>query len=208
MTNIRLPDPLSQPGAPGFTSAKLLDNNPIYRERLPGGKIITLESAAQYWGVTLSYEELLPDEYDTILAAILESKSTGKFFSVLLPHKENYNVKGDPSNTIIMAGQEGNRLDISAFNLTGIPKKGDLIKLTNHCSKVYQIISASKTGSTLSLLLYPNLMKKTLGNEKPIFNNVLFQLALESPDKWDSTFSSEGTYNSFQLELAEAITYD
>lgn len=208
MPNIRLPDPLTNAGAPGFTSARLIDNNPVYRDRLPGGKVVVLSSAAQYWGVILSYEELLSYEYNIINSAILRSKLYGEPIEVLLPHKENYNVSGNPTSTIISAGQKGSVLSIRNYTLTGTPKEGDLLKLTNHCSKVYTIISSALVGSTLTLELYPNLFKTTTGNEKPIFNNILFQLVLENPDTWDSTFTPDSTYSSFQVELAETITYD
>lgn len=208
MATIRLPDPLTTPGAPGFVSAKMMDNNPVYRDRLPGGKVITLESAAQYWGLVLPYEELLPEQYDIIASKIFLSKSTGNPILVLLPHKENFRVSGDTNSVLIPASQQGSSLVINNYYLTGIPKSGDLFKLTNHCSKVYKILDASLNAGVLTLTLYPNLLKATTGIEKPIFNNILFQVALEDPSKWDSNFSPEGTYTSFQLELAETITYD
>jgi hypothetical protein len=208
MLNIRLPDPLSQPGAPGFTSVRMNDNNPVFRDRLPGGKVITLSSSAQYWGVTLSYEDLLAEEYNIILSTMLDSRQSGALIDVLLPHKQSYKVKGDTSVLTVASDQKGSVLQIGNYNLTGLPALGDIFRLSNHCSKVYTIHGVSIIDSTLKLSVYPNLMKITTGAEKVLFTNVLFQLALENPSELTNNFAVEGIYNSFQVELAESITYD
>lgn len=215
INNIRLPDPLSSPGAPGFTSVQMVDNNPMYRERLPGGKVLTLSSSAQYWGVTLSYEDLFSEEYNLLMSEILKSKQHGALIEVLLPHKENFNAIGNFDNVTIAPMQKGSELVLQNYNILGdtpeikgVPKVGDIFKLTNHCSKVYTITESSLQGTTLKLGVYPNLMRETTGAEKPIFSAVLYQLSLEDPSTFNATFLPEGVYGSFSLALAESITYD
>lgn len=205
VANIRLPDPLTNPNAPGFTSVRVIDNDPLFRDRLSGGKVLTLKSMPQYWGVVLSYEDLMPEEYDILYSSILRAKQTGAKFEVLLPHQTNFHVQGDTSNAVISAGQKGANLVIGGFTAT-VPKLGDIFRLTNHPSKVYKITSVNLVGATLTLGVYPNLFKTTIGTEKPIFNTVLYELVLENPSQFDSNFTAEGIYNGFQLELAESIT--
>lgn len=201
---IRLPDPLSQPGAPGFTNVRIVDNYPNYSERLPGGKVVSLQSAAQYWGITLYYDDLFFDEYNQLMMAIQEAKQTGKRLLVLLPSQTNFNVQGDTSGTYIAPGQKGANLVMTGFTATP-PKVGDIFKLTNHNSKVYQIRTVSKVSGTLTLGIYPNLMAETTGLEKPIFNTVLYEMVLENAGQIDTTLLPEGVHASFQLELAESI---
>lgn len=205
IANIRLPDPLTNPNAPGFVSVRVIDNDPNYRERLPGGSVLSLKGATQYWGIVLSYEDLFLEEYDILYSTILRAKQTGAKLEVLLPHQTNFNVKGDTSTSIIAPNQVGANLVISAFNATP-PKVGDIFRLTNHPSKVYKITSSVKNGSVLTLGIFPNLFKATTGLEKPIFNTVLYEVVLENPTQFDSNFSAEGVYSSFELELAESIT--
>lgn len=206
MAYIRLSDPLTNPSAPGFTKATLINNLPTYQDRLPGGKVYSLQGEAQYWGIILTYEDLIPDEISIIEADLLKGIINGNRFQVILPHLENYRVSGDTNTTTITAGQQGANLVISNYNLTGIPKRGDIMSLSNHKNKVYKITSVNLTGTTLTLGIFPNLVAVTTGLEKPIFNNVLFTLVIDDPSAIQQTINETGLFDSFSLNLSEDIS--
>jgi len=206
MTTLRLPDPLTNPNAPGFTDVRMIDNYPIYRDRLAGGSVVTLASGAQYWSISLTYSELFPEEQYILSTSLLNCKHKGQPLMVLLPQYENFHTIGDPSSITIAAGQQGNNLTMQNYNLTGAPKAGDLFQLTNHSSKVYKITNVVLVGTILTLEVYPNLRVPTTGNEKPVFNGILFQTVLAKPEAVESTFTSDRHYSGFTLELEEHVT--
>lgn len=204
---MRLPDPYTNPelSGLGFESVNLIDNDPVIRDELPNGKVNEVKVSAQYWGINISYPELFPDEYSVLDAFILEYKRTGSYIDVILPQYEAFRVRGNTSLVNIPAGQKGSNITMDTKGLlTGIPKPGDLFKLSNH-PKVYKITSFNKSGNTWSINLYPDLFITTTGSEKPVFNGILFRTKLMNGDALGSTLNNNGTYSGISLNLRESL---
>ncbi|WWD13559.1 distal tail protein [Escherichia phage vB_Eco_mar004NP2] len=204
---MRLPDPYTNPelSGLGFESVNLIDNDPVIRDELPNGKVNEVKVSAQYWGINISYPELFPDEYSVLDAFILEYKSTGGYIDVILPQYEAFRVRGNTSLVNIPAGQKSSNITMDTKGLlTGIPKPGDLFKLSNH-PKVYKITSFNKSGNTWSINLYPDLFITTTGAEKPVFNGILFRTKLMNGDAFGSTLNNNGTYSGISLNLRESL---
>ena len=203
---MRLPDPFTNPEiALGFESASLIDNDPVIRDELPNAKVLEVRTSSQYWGIEITYPDMYPEEYFFFDAFISEYKRTGGYIDVLLPQYENLRVKGDPKYTSIPTGQKGSTLQIQGMNsLLGNPKPGDIFKLSTH-SKVYKITNVVRQDDTLTLNLYPPLAITTTGNEKPVFNMVLFRTKLLNGDAMKATINSDGMYPGFTLSLRESL---
>jgi hypothetical protein len=204
---MRLPDPYTNPelSGLGFESVNLIDNDPVIRDELPNGKVNEVKVSAQYWGINISYPELFPDEYSVLDAFILEYKRTGDYIDVILPQYEAFRVRGNTNLVNIPAGQKGSNITMDTKGvLTGIPKPGDLFKLSNH-PKVYKITSFNKSGNIWSINLYPDLFVTTTGAEKPVFNGILFRTKLMNGDAFGSTLNNNGTYSGISLNLRESL---
>ncbi|QXN67527.1 heat shock protein [Klebsiella phage vB_Kpn_3] len=118
----------------------------MIRDELPNGKVNEVKVSAQYWGINISYPELFPDEYAILDSFILDYKRTGGYIDVLLPQYEAFRVRGDTNYCNIPAGQKGSTVIMNnKGTLPGLPKPGDLFKLSNH-PKVYKITSFNKAG--------------------------------------------------------------
>lgn len=204
---IRLPDPLTNPKAPGFVRAPIKNNDPQYRERLPGGKVYTVKGSAQYWGVTLSYEDLTKEQYNILISEYLLGINRGERFQVFIPHLQSYTAPSDTTGMIIPAGQKGDTLNITNYTSNQLPTIGDVFKLSNS-TKVYKILRAEKVNTTLKLTIFPNLVRETVGTEKVQFNGVLFTLVPERPEEFSDTFTVDNYYSSFDLEFSEEIIND
>ena len=204
---MRLPDPYTNPelSGLGFESVNLIDNDPVIRDELPNGKVRETKVSAQYWGVTIQYPDLFPDEYTKLDTFLLEYKRTGAYIDVLLPQYEAFRVTGDTSLVSIPAGQKGSTIMMDTKGvLRNVPKAGDLFKLSNH-PKVYKITSFSQVGNTWQLNVYPDLFITTTGSEKPVFNGILFRTKLMNGDSFGSTLNSNGTYSGISLSLRESL---
>lgn len=204
---MRLPDPYTNPelSGLGFESVNLIDNDPVIRDELPNGKVNEVKVSAQYWGINISYPELFPDEYSVLDAFILEYKRTGSYIDVILPQYEAFRVRGNTNLVNIPAGQKGSNITMDTKGvLTGIPKPGDLFKLSNH-PKVYKITSFNRSGNLWSINIYPDLFLTTTGAEKPVFNGILFRTKLMNGDAFGSTLNNNGTYSGISLNLRESL---
>uniref|UniRef100_A0AB39C0A6 Distal tail protein n=1 Tax=Salmonella phage PMBT36 TaxID=3229746 RepID=A0AB39C0A6_9CAUD len=204
---MRLPDPYTNPelSGLGFESVNLVDNDPMIRDELPNGKVREVKVSAQYWGINISYPELFPDEFAKLDSFILDYKRTGSYIDVLLPQYEAFRVSGDTSAVNIPAGQKGSTVIMDTKGtLRGLPKPGDLFKLSNH-PKVYKITSINTAGNTWNISVYPDLFITTTGSEKPVFNGILFRTKLMNGDSFGSTLNSNGTYTGISLSLRESL---
>lgn len=203
---MRLPDPFTHPGrAPGFQTAKLVDNNPLVRDQMPNGKVYEVHMAGQYWGVEVTYPDLYESEYRLIESFIQNYKRLGSFIDILLPQYQRFTVGGTPNNTTIPAGQSGSLITINNANmLSGTPREGDLFKLSTH-PKVYRIVYMNLQGNRWDLGLYPDLHIITNGSEKPVFSGITIQTKILNADSFGQALDADGMYTGLSLNLREAI---
>lgn len=204
----RLPDPFTHPGvAPGFLSAPLVDNEPLIQDELPNGEVLEVTTSTQFWSINITYPDLLDEEYRLISAAINKAKASDGVIQLALPQYLNLRVIGPTAPLSIAAGQVGNTLIIKNTNdLKGLPYVGDLLKLTNS-HKVYKITSVDTdtTANTWTLGLYPSIAKVTDGTEKPIFNNILFNMKLINRGTITENLNADGLYENVSINLREAL---
>lgn len=204
----RLPDPFTHPGlAPGFTSAPLVDNEPILQDALPNGKVLEVSSALQYWSTTITYPDLFDEEYRLISSAINAAKAGDGQIQLALPQYLHMRVFGDLSTISIAAGQTGSSIVLgNTAGITGRPYVGDLFQLSTH-NKVYKITSVSvdSVNNTMTLGLYPKLAIATTASMKPKFNDILFNMKLTNRSTITETLNSDGMYESISYSLREHL---
>lgn len=203
---IRLPDPFTHPGlAPGFLSAPLVDNEPILQDELPNGEVLEVSTSTQFWSLNITYPDLLEDEYRLISSTINLAKSTDGIIQVALPQYLNLRVLGDGNTASIASGQAGHEIKITNISgLTGRPYVGDLFQLAGK-PKVYKITAVTISGDTMTLGIYPNLAATTDGNEKPEFNNILFNMKLRNRNGISENLNADGLYQDVNISLREAL---
>tara|TARA_Y100001956_G_C4101926_1_gene178058 strand:- start:85 stop:708 length:624 start_codon:yes stop_codon:yes gene_type:complete len=205
---MRLPDPFTSAVAPGFNSAVLGDVDPQIQDPMSDGSVLRVNTATQYWTLSLTYPDLTRDEFDFLVGTLAEAKRLREDIQILLPQYENFSVGGEPNNTTIASGQSGSTITIgNASALTGRPRLNSLFKMSG-CSKVYKITSIDINGSTWTLGLYPDLVEITDGSEKPQFNTILFNMVLEEarlPDEDPSV--EDGLYRGVSLDLRENVQH-
>jgi hypothetical protein len=63
---MQLPDPIHNPGAPGFSSSELQSVQPFLQDTMPNTKVLSVTSGEQYWKITLGYSDLLKAEYNIL----------------------------------------------------------------------------------------------------------------------------------------------
>lgn len=204
---MRLPDPFTHPGiAQGFASLTLIDNDPMIRDEMPNGQVLETKTSAQYWGINIEYPDLFVNEFNFLSAFIGEYKRTGGYIDVLLPQYETFHIRGNTNGLTIPSGQAGSSIvinNILTAGIIGLPKPGDLFKLSNHY-KVYKITVVNVSGNQMALGLYPNLFITTNGTEKPIFSGILIQTKLMNGDSINENINNDGIYSGVTLSLREA----
>ncbi|WBF79377.1 distal tail protein [Aeromonas phage vB_AdhS_TS3] len=63
---MQLPDPINNPGAPGFSSSDLQSVQPILQDSMPNTKVLTVTSGEQYWKLNLGYPDMLVSEFNIL----------------------------------------------------------------------------------------------------------------------------------------------
>lgn len=202
----RLPDPFTHPGLiPGFTSAPLVDNEPLIQDALPNGRVLEVSTSTQFWSINISYPELYEEEFRILNSTINKAKSTDGVLLVALPQYLNLRVFGDLTQTTIAAGQKGSSITIgNTANISGRPYVGDLFQLSTH-NKVYKITSVDIFGDTMVLGVYPKLAITTTGLEKPKFNDILFHMKLIDRTSFTENLNPDGMYTDVSIQLREAL---
>lgn len=202
---IRLPDPFTHPGiAPGFLTADLIDNEPHIQDSLPNGSVLEVITSSQFWGINITYPELLKEEYITLSSHINKAKASDGVILVVLPQYFNMRVSSDTDTMMITAGQSGSSLEITNYNDSGKPYVGDLFKIKGQ-PKVYKITSVDREGSKLTLGLYPKLANVTTGSEKPEFNDIQFHMKMVNRTGIVEKMNADGLFEDVSLVLREAL---
>ncbi|CAL9969180.1 distal tail protein [Vibrio phage D51] len=205
---MRLPDPFTSNVAPGFSSAILGDVDPQIQDPMSDGSVLRVNTASQYWTISLAYPDLTRDEFDFLVGTLAEAKRLREDIQVLLPQYEMFSVSGDTNSTNIAQGQTGTEITIGGTSaLTGRPRINSLFKLSG-CTKVYKITSFTDLGGSWTLGVYPDLVETTDGTEKPQFNSILFNVVLIEPKLPNEDPSVEDAlYRGVTLEFRENVQH-
>lgn len=202
---MRLPDPFTDINAPGFLSVSISDNSTIIQDELPNNDVIQVDTGNQYWGINITYDTLLPEEYEIIRKFCYKAKAANTTIEVLLPQFENYKFTLD--SYTVKAGSSGNSIIITNVNsINNQPLVGSVVKLSSH-PKVYHITdySYNSVSKEYTLSIYPKLAITTLGTETAVLSAVLFTTRFKDINQVTAILNSDNVYEGFTLQLREAI---
>lgn len=201
---MRLPDPYTNSGAPGFEKVTLIDNDPVLRDEMPNNVVFEVRNKGQYWSFELKYTELFEDEFRILESALLRYKSKGGFMEVLLPQFEGSRAMGDFVNATVTTGSSNSELILNIPNLTGLPDLGDLFKISDNY-KIYKVTEVERLGeSKIKIGIYPELVITPSKSSKPQFHGILFQTKITNIDNWNSTLTQDGIYEAVSLQFRES----
>lgn len=202
---MRLPDPFTNALAPGFESVELTDNATIIQDTFNNNEVLQVDTGGQFWGINITYTQLLPEEFEIIRSFLFKAKSKNSTIEVLLPQFENYQFSLD--SYAVKAGSSGSSIVIKNVNsIVNQPNVGCIVKLSTH-PKVYHITGYSYNRATreYTIDVYPRLAVTTTGAETVSFSSVLFTTRLVDPNSLTATLNSDNVYESFTLQLREVL---
>lgn len=201
---MKLPDPINNPEAPGFSSSILQSVQPIIQDAMPNTKVLSVSSGEQYWKLTLGYSDLLKSEYNILSQQIDSTISKGEALEVWLPQYEDYNFK---LNSYAITASTATSATFSKTGMTGLPKVGNLIQFQNH-KKVYRITEFQVGGSTITISFYPSLRVSVPNGTVAKFTGIYFNMEFmdRSNPMTEVQYNSDGYYGEgITLELRESI---
>ncbi len=199
---MKLPDPINNKGAPGFSLSTLTSVSPVIQDQMPNSKVLTVSQGEQYWQVTLEYSDLLVSEYNMLNAQIDKAILLGEPLEVWLPQYEDYTFK--QGSTLV------DKLSEYSFRLPrqgsrSLPKLGNIIQFSNH-SKVYRITGVQVDQDYITIEFFPTLRKPLLPQTTVKFTGVYFTLEFvdRSNPIQTTPFTQDGFYSQgVTLELRE-----
>lgn len=203
---MRLPDPFTDINAPGFLSVNITDNSTIIQDELPNNQVLQVDTGYHYWGINITYDQLLPEEFEIIRSFCYKAKSTNSTIEVLLPQFENYKFTLD--SYTVKPGLSGSSIIITNVNsIKNQPLVGSVIKLSTH-PKVYHITDYSYNSATkeYTIGIYPKLAITTTGSETAQLSAVLFTTRFKDVNSLVATLNSDNVYDGFTLQLRESIS--
>ena len=203
---MRLPDPFTDINAPGFLSVNITDNSTIIQDELPNNQVLQVDTGYHYWGINITYDQLLPEEFEIIRSFCYKAKASNSTIEVLLPQFENYKFTLDSYS--VKSGLSGDSIIITNVNsIKNQPLVGSVIKLSTH-PKVYHITGYSYNSSTkeYTISIYPKLAITTTGSETAQLSAVLFTTRFKDVNSLTATLNSDNVYDGFTLQLREAIS--
>lgn len=199
-----LPDPINNPGAPGFSSSELISVQPVLQDWMPNNKSLSVSSGAHYWEIVLHYSDMLTSEYNILAQQIDKTLQLNQKLEVWLPQYEDYTIK---LSDYSIKSHSTNQVTLKQQGLISFPKPGMLIQFSNH-TKVYRITGFSIQGDSLTIEFFPSLRVSLPQGTQIKFTGIRFTTdfkdrsnPLPAPTYNQDGFYSEGA----TLELREAI---
>lgn len=199
-----LPDPINNPGAPGFSSSELVSVQPVFQDWMPNTKSISVSSGEHYWELTLGYSDLLPSEYNILAQAIDKTLQLNEKLEVWLPQYEDYTFK---LNSYKVQQSTQTSVTLPQAGMVSTPKKGMMLQFSNH-KKVYRITDFRISGSNVIIDFFPALRTAVTTANTVKFTGIRFSMDFKdrSAPLSTPTFNSDGFYSEgATLELREAI---
>lgn len=200
---MRLPDPITVPGQPGFVSVTLTNIQPFLQDQMPNTTVLTHTAGEQYWEATISYGDLTRPEYSILEAQINKTIRDGEKLQVWLPHKESYGNGIAPATVTKI-----NEYTVTYPYVSGrLPDQGTIIQFSNH-KKVYMLTSVVRNGSLVTLEFFPTFRLPLQVGTTVKFNQILFNMEFldRSTPLTSQTFNSDGYFASgATLELRETL---
>lgn len=201
---MQLPDPINNPGAPGFSSSDLQSVQPIMQDSMPNTKVLSVSSGEQYWKLTLNYSDMLQSEYNILNQQIDKTIQLGEKLKVWLPQYEDWSFK---LNSYQVTQSTSTSVSFSTQGMQQLPKIGFMIQFQNH-DKVYRITDYSIQGNTITINFFPSLRVAVPNTTLAKFTSILFSMDFVDRSQPISTvsYNSDGYYGEgVSLELRESI---
>lgn len=201
---MNLPDPINNPGAPGFSSCELISVSPVFQDWMPNTKSLSVSSGEHYWEVSLGYSDMLPSEYNILQQSIDKALQLGEKLEVWLPQYEDYTFK---LNNYAVQQSTNTSITLSQTGMVSTPKRGMLLQFSNH-KKVYRITDFRLSGSNVTIDFYPHLRTAVTAANTAKFTSIRFSMDFKdrSTPLPQGLFNSDGFYGEgITLELREAI---
>lgn len=199
-----LPDPINNPGQPGFSSSQLVSIQPVMQDWMPNTKSLSVSSGEHYWEITLGYSDLLPSEYNILVQALDKTLQLNEKLDIWLPQYEDYTFK--LSNYVVQSNNS-TTITLSQVGMVSTPKKGMLLQFSNH-KKVYRITDFRIQQGALTIEFFPPLRTAVTVSNTVKFTGIRFSMDFKdrSTPLSTPTFNSDGFYSEgATLELREAI---
>lgn len=214
MTTLILPDPTTIPKGPGFSSISLASVFRTMSHETNGARILTQQTAGQYWQIDIGYTDLTIEEAAPLLHFLYAIKGMHTPFYVRLPtfcNPKNGSM-GNVSLANATPNQYGNTLTFTNWNAvanqtSSTLQVGDPLKTTDS-DKVYIITAASYsvTGSgTATFTIQPDLVVKTTSQTKLVTDDIKFRVKLLD-DTISHTINTDLYVNSFGLKMRETTS--
>lgn len=201
---MKLPDPINNPGAPGFSSQELKSIQPFLQDSMPNTKVISVTSGEQYWNLTLGYSDMLVTEFNILNQQIDKTIQRGEKLLVWLPQYEDWGFK---LNNYFLLQQNQSTITLDQSGMRSLPTIGNLVQFQNH-KKVYRIVDYSVGQTTIDISIYPDLRVQVPVGTQVSFTNINFSMDFRDRSQPISSavFNSDGYYGEgITLELRESI---
>lgn len=198
-----LPDPINNPGAPGFSSCELVSVSPVFQDWMPNTKSLSVSSGEHYWEVSLGYSDMLPSEYNILQQSIDKALQLGEKLEIWLPQYEDYTFK--LSNYAVQQSTNTS-ITLSQAGMVSTAKRGMLLQFSNH-KKVYRITDFRLSGGNVIIDFYPSLRTAVTTANTVKFTSIRFSMDFKdrSTPLPQTLFNSDGFYSEgITLELREA----
>lgn len=203
-----LPDPIHNPGAPGFNQCTLTSVQPFMQDTMPNSRVLTTTSGEHYWEINLSYGDLTREEYQILNAQIDRTIQKGESLKVWLPQYELHGFKLNSFNLTQQSNAQSSTITLARQGMRVLPQKGYLIQLSNH-EKVYRITDYAFDGLNLKIDIYPKLVKTSPVGTTAKFSGIYFNTEFQDrsqPISSNVPFNSDGFYSEgVEIQLREAL---
>lgn len=199
-----LPDPINNPGQPGFSSSELISVQPVIQDWMPNTKSLSVSSGEHYWLLNLTYSDMLVSEYNILAQAIDKTIQADEKLEVWLPQYEDYTFK---LNSYTVQASSNTSVTLPQAGMVSTPKKGMLIQFSNH-KKVYRITDYRISGSNLIVEFFPSLRTPITTSNTTKFTGIRFNMEFtdRSTPLPQPTYNQDGYYGEgVILALREAI---
>jgi hypothetical protein len=204
----RMPDPVVNPNAPGFSTANIQDIVPAMSHELNGGQVVSVKFEGNYWSIQIGFPETTIEQASTIVPFLYSMRSSFSDFYVQLPQYAHPRSGAWSTNPIVAGnitiGGSSNQIIVTNWPNTHTIEVGDMIKLSNS-HKIYMVTGYSRSGTTVTLDLNCSVVNRSTLNSATLDpNDIKFKVRFKS-DFSPPQLTADGIYTAFTIDLRENI---
>ena len=188
----------------GFTTLDFQSNNNVKATVSISGRTQRVKTGAQFWSFNLESPPLSRADFFGQYSFIVQQNGQAESFTIVPP--EISSTRGTATGTVtISKNAVAGSTRVSANGGSGILKKGDLIKFSNH-DKVYMLTEDVNMDASSEdfLYIYPALTTAVTASTTTVtYNDVPFTVHFESNELNFAT-SADGTYR-YRISCKEEL---